>query len=64
MAVELHLTSGRWVASCSHCGAPLVGADEQADVEAVLTALGVPTIGASDEEAALAHAERALFGDT
>jgi hypothetical protein len=63
MAVELHLTEGRWIASCSHCGGRLTGADDQADVDAVLTALGVPTISPAVEEEALARAERVLFGE-
>jgi hypothetical protein len=41
MSVELFYEQGRWVARCAHCGGPLTGADEQADLEAVLVALGV-----------------------
>jgi hypothetical protein len=58
VSVQLHLTDGRWVASCGHCGGRLTAADEQADVDAALAALGVPPVSAAEEEAELAALER------
>jgi hypothetical protein len=58
VSVHLHLTEGRWVASCGHCGGRLTGADHQADADAVRAALGVPVVSPAEEEAELASLER------
>jgi hypothetical protein len=64
VSLELHRQpEGRWELSCGHCGGPLAAADTSVPLDALLVVLGVPAISPSDDEQAIAQAERALFGD-
>jgi hypothetical protein len=63
VSVQLHLQDGRWVASCGRCGGRITAADEQADLEVTLAALGVPPLSPVDNEQAIAGAERAYYNE-